>query len=98
MVRMLKRYKWYILLGGLYLLSIIADPGLGTRWHIPCLFKSAFGISCPGCGITRAIAALFRGDLEAAWQYNPQLFLIIPLLFATLVCQWRKIYHQIIHT
>ncbi|WP_129019723.1 DUF2752 domain-containing protein [Edaphocola flava] len=97
-VRMLKRHKWYIILGGLYLLTIVADLGINNSFHIPCLFKTLFGISCPGCGITRAIGALFQGNVQEAWQYNPLLFFIIPILIASLVYQWRSIYHQIVHT
>jgi len=98
LVRMLNRYKWYIVLGSLYLLTIVVDPGLNHNFHVPCLFKTVLGISCPGCGLTRAIGALIQGDIAAAWQYNPQLFFIIPILIASLVYRWRNIYHQIVHT
>ncbi|HEX8337207.1 MAG TPA: DUF2752 domain-containing protein, partial [Pyrinomonadaceae bacterium] len=38
--------------------------GLGG-W--PCPLKSALGIPCPGCGLTRASVALLRGDFAAAF-------------------------------
>lgn len=96
-VRMLSLYKWYLILGGLYLATIILDPLFEGGLHIPCLFRSLFGINCPGCGMSRAIGALIKGDLEGAWQYNPQLFIVIPILFIALLYQWRSIYHQIVH-
>jgi hypothetical protein len=37
----------------------------------PCMFHAATGLFCPGCGITRAMHALVRGDLIKAWQMNP---------------------------
>jgi hypothetical protein len=36
-----------------------------------CLVKSAFGLPCPACGGTRALAALLRLDIPAALHANP---------------------------
>lgn len=33
----------------------------------PCLVKSALGIPCPGCGLTRASVALLRGEFASAF-------------------------------
>ncbi|MGN0348990.1 MAG: DUF2752 domain-containing protein [Roseburia sp.] len=41
----------------------------------PCLFRLWSGYYCPGCGGTRAAAALLRGDLAASFSYHP----IVPL-------------------
>lgn len=41
--------------------------GLGG-W--PCPVKSALGIPCPGCGLTRASIALLRGDFAAAFDLH----------------------------
>lgn len=32
----------------------------------PCAVRQATGIPCPGCGLSRALAALARGDVERA--------------------------------
>jgi hypothetical protein len=38
---------------------------------IVCAFRRTTGIPCPGCGLTRAMAALARGDLLAALRLHP---------------------------
>lgn len=43
-----------------------------------CLFHRITGLSCPGCGGTRAMQALLRGDWATAWGLN--MFLWVSLL------------------
>lgn len=44
-----------------------------------CPMASSFGIPCPGCGLTRATLALFRGDVRGALQLHPLVWLLAPL-------------------
>jgi hypothetical protein len=60
-------------LAGVYLLS-------GGRVGIPCPLHLLTGLDCPFCGSTRMAAALLRGDLAAAWQFNAAVLVIGPLL------------------
>lgn len=55
-----------ILTGGLFL-YIMARSG----YPVPCIFNKLTGLSCPGCGNTRAVLALLRLDLIGAFTYNP---------------------------
>ena len=48
-----------------------------TGIGIPCLFNKLFGIKCAGCGMTRAMFALFSLDIKGAHEYN---LLILPML------------------
>lgn len=43
-----------------------------------CVFKGITGLSCPGCGMTRAWLAALKLDLAAAVAYHP-LFWTVPL-------------------
>jgi hypothetical protein len=38
---------------------------------IPCAFARVFHTPCPGCGSTRAVLALVRGDLDGVLHTNP---------------------------
>jgi len=43
----------------------------GGQIGIPCILHATTGLNCPLCGSTRMAAALLRGDLDAAWHFNP---------------------------
>ena len=44
-----------------------------------CPIKYITGIACPGCGMTRALRAVLRLDLAAAFYYHP-LWILLPVL------------------
>jgi len=48
-------------------------------YMLPCFTKKIFGFDCPGCGLQRSVALLFKGDFVAAWEMYPAIFTIIPL-------------------
>ncbi len=43
----------------------------------PCLFHLLTGLYCPGCGGTRAILALLRGDIIGSFKYHPLILYIV---------------------
>ncbi|DAB15882.1 TPA: hypothetical protein CPU00_04435 [Candidatus Gastranaerophilales bacterium HUM_18] len=45
-----------------------------------CLWKNLSGYNCPGCGITRAFHSLCILDFKSAYNYNPSIFIVAPLL------------------
>ncbi|HEX7158156.1 MAG TPA: DUF2752 domain-containing protein [Edaphobacter sp.] len=54
-----------------------------------CPIYTLFHIECPGCGATRALAAILRGDLEHALQLNALFTVALPVivLWAVLSCR-----------
>ncbi|MFN7942277.1 MAG: DUF2752 domain-containing protein [Thermoanaerobaculia bacterium] len=41
-----------------------------------CLFHRATGVACPACGLTRAAAALARGEFAASFRLHPALLVV----------------------
>ena len=66
--------KKFILL--IFLILLVFGVLVVFVFDVDCLFKSIFGIPCPGCGLTRGFRALFRGDIVSAFSYN---ILTIPI-------------------
>lgn len=59
----------------------VYDPSRYTLTP-PCLFRTATGWACPGCGLTRATHALLHGDVARAFAFNPWSFGTVPLALA----------------
>ena len=63
-----------------------------TGVAIPCPIHALTGWQCPGCGVSRMCLSLLRGDLAAAWGYNPVILCLLPLLAAVILdCAWRYV-------
>ena len=50
----------------------------------PCLFRHSLGIPCPGCGLSRSMAALLQGEWDTALNFHAfaPLVLVVILLVA----------------
>lgn len=72
---------WLLLIaGGVYL--FVFEPGR-TGFFPVCLFRLVTGLTCPGCGTTRALHEIVHGHFQSAFMLNPLLLIAIPfLLFA----------------
>ena len=64
---------------------------LGWKLQLPemCMSRRIFGISCPGCGLTRSFVAMAHGEFHLAIQANP----MGPVLF---VLCWAQIPYRIL--
>lgn len=66
---------------GLLLLAVFTPTDDSPTF---CPFALCTGTACPGCGMTRAISALVRGDLDLALTYHP----LVPLVMAQAAIAW----------
>jgi hypothetical protein len=64
---------WAILVGAL----LLPPSGVGLPL---CPSRLLSGAPCPGCGLTRSVTNLVRGDVAQSWRYNP--FGIVALALA----------------
>lgn len=77
------------LAGGVFLAILaLADPATGSVFP-PCLWRSATGWLCPGCGSARAIHALLHGQLLSALYLNPLAVVAMPVVASDVVQGWR---------
>ena len=53
-----------------------------------CPIKWVTGISCPGCGMTRAWARVLHLDFHGAWDFHP-LFWVVPIVVVAFFLQKR---------
>jgi hypothetical protein len=86
-----RRLVWLWLAAGVAAASAFFLVGwVGPPWgrgFTFCGFRRITGIPCPGCGMTRAMAALARGELVAALHLHP----FAPLVLAQAVALWTKV-------
>lgn len=61
-----------LIIASLYLLMSVLGVG--------CPIAFLTGISCAGCGMTRAWLAAFQGDVRLAMYYHPLFWMVIPLI------------------
>ncbi len=47
---------------------------------LPCIYYATTGYLCPGCGVTRSIYALAKGNILLSLRNNPIVLLIILFL------------------
>jgi hypothetical protein len=66
---------------GLAEASAAAVSVAGRELPVVCVSRLLFGVSCPGCGMTRSVLMTLGGDVRGALSVNPG----GPLLVAALI-------------
>lgn len=63
---------WCVIGAALLIFFLIKISGFPIqKYVVPCVFFTATGYYCPGCGGTRAVYALFHGHLIRSFLYHP---------------------------
>jgi hypothetical protein len=65
-------------------------PPTATSFYPACPIHQLFGIECPGCGATRALAALLHGHLREALRLNALFVLLLPAALACAIQIYRR--------
>ncbi len=67
-----QKHKYAVLCLSLVVVYCLIRFALG----IPCTIKYLTGVSCAGCGMSRALFSLVKLDFAAAFHYHPLSFLV----------------------
>lgn len=57
-----------------------------------CPFFALTGHYCPGCGATRAVAALLHGHISTAFHFNAVVTLLLPFV----ICYFAVVYFSVL--
>lgn len=74
--------QFLVILAGYCLIAMLLE--------LPCPIKFVTGISCPGCGMTRALVSAIRLDFAAAFHYHPLWILLPPVALLWLCIGERR--------
>ena len=69
---------------------LLLYPPSRTSFYPACPIRQYLGIDCPGCGATRALAALLHGHLAEAIRLNALFVLLLPIAIAAAIETYRR--------
>ena len=70
--------------------ALLIFPPTRFSFYPTCPIHQFLGIDCPGCGATRALAALLRGHLLEALRLNALFVLLLPAVLALAAESYRR--------
>ena len=65
--------------------GIVSADRVGNTLPFFCPFKALTGIPCPGCGMTRAMLSMTKGDFHGAYTYNPFSFFLLFMVIISII-------------
>lgn len=74
-------YKSYLIALSSFLALIV------VMWilKIPCPIKYLTGLSCAGCGMSRAVFSALTLDFAAAFEYHPLWVILLPVILSAVI-------------
>jgi len=79
----------------LSVLFLLRFPPAQSSFYPQCPIHHYFGILCPSCGTTRALAALLHGNINEALHLNALTMLLLPVALGYAVtCNARILTHK----
>ena len=76
------------------LLLLFVDP-YGEQHFDFCLFKNLGFEYCPGCGLGRSIALLYRGELTASLSAHPLGMAVFGVILSRIIKLARRTYNHL---
>jgi hypothetical protein len=78
-------------LAGLAAIILLVLPPTHYSFYPQCPIYDSLHLLCPGCGTTRALAALLRGHVKEALRFNALTTLLLPILIAYAIGAYRRL-------
>ena len=69
---------------------LLRFPPENYSFYPECPIHHFFGILCPGCGATRALAALLHGNVNEAFRLNGLLMLLLPVAGGYVILSYTR--------
>ena len=66
-------------------------------WIPDCAFLSITGLYCPGCGGTRAVKSLLRGDIVRSFIYHPFVIYCVVAYIVFMLYEFIKKHFKTVH-
>ena len=67
----------------IFLLIVYLLVGNHFNIYLFCPIKKFLGLYCPGCGVTRMLYSILKGQFYQAFRYNPLIFISLPFCKTT---------------
>ncbi len=70
-----------VVVAWLVLAVVFVHPPHGTGVNV-CMLRTATGVPCPGCGLTRSLSCAARGMIDDSLHYHPMGIVVLTVLAA----------------
>lgn len=88
--------NFYFYIAAIPALVLAATPAAVEALSLQCLIRTYLNVSCPGCGGTRALRALFSGGVAEAIQSNAAVTVVSVAIFPA--AGWLALRHGFMTT